>query len=318
MSMTRCRRDPSLECLSSTVSRGRCSCRPTRGARILGVARLVLAAVGSLARLRRRSDRDGSPRRRKRPQPATAGSAEPAFEIDYPSKLGDRPDLGAGLRDARPGGGRGSSRGSGPNWFRPQPFFAVEAKDWKPGRAAADRRRAPSASPARSTTLEPGRLRASRRSSGSTPTRTRSATARGTPTGRSSASSSTPEAERPVTLDGRPARAAPDVPGDRPGQARRASTARSSRPSTSRPIKHRAAVILPEGRPGRRSVPALYIIPGFGGDHHMARPMLERPRLGLRQGPDPRRPRPRLRHRPPRLRRLGHQRPARARRWSRS
>jgi Putative esterase len=41
-----------------------------------------------------------------------------------------------------------------------------------------------------------------------------------------------------------------------------------------RSIKHRAAVILPDGiekRPADRKLPCLYIIPGFGGDHFMAR-----------------------------------------------
>ena len=36
-----------------------------------------------------------------------------------------------------------------------------------------------------------------------------------------------------------------------------------------RPIKHRAAVILPEAKPAGK-LPTVYIIPGFGGDHHMA------------------------------------------------
>lgn len=51
-----------------------------------------------------------------------------------------------------------------------------------------------------------------------------------------------------------------------------------------RPIKHRAALILPEGiedAPPGRKLPALYIIPGFGGDHFMARRYLDDPRLAF-------------------------------------
>ncbi len=46
-----------------------------------------------------------------------------------------------------------------------------------------------------------------------------------------------------------------------------------------RPIKHRAAVILPDAD---RSIkrPVLYIVPGFGGDHTMARVVDSNPRFG--------------------------------------
>jgi pimeloyl-ACP methyl ester carboxylesterase len=49
-----------------------------------------------------------------------------------------------------------------------------------------------------------------------------------------------------------------------------------------RPIKHRAAVILPEAAPGARreaKLPVVYIIPGFGGDHHMASRFVDNPRM---------------------------------------
>ena len=51
-----------------------------------------------------------------------------------------------------------------------------------------------------------------------------------------------------------------------------------------RPIKHRAAVILPakiaEGD-NKTKVPTLYIIPGFGGDHAMASRMADSPRFAF-------------------------------------
>ena len=47
-----------------------------------------------------------------------------------------------------------------------------------------------------------------------------------------------------------------------------------------RPIRHRAAVILPEGEATEKRA-TLYIIPGFGGDHHMAGRMIGDPRHGF-------------------------------------
>jgi hypothetical protein len=47
-----------------------------------------------------------------------------------------------------------------------------------------------------------------------------------------------------------------------------------------RPIRHRAAVILPEPSPARK-LPALYIIPGFGGDHYRATQFDSVPQLGF-------------------------------------
>ena len=47
-----------------------------------------------------------------------------------------------------------------------------------------------------------------------------------------------------------------------------------------RPIHHRAAVILPEGDPGRKR-PVLYIVPGFGGDLGFASQMLRDPRFAF-------------------------------------
>ena len=51
-----------------------------------------------------------------------------------------------------------------------------------------------------------------------------------------------------------------------------------------RPIKHRAAVILPEGMKvgsAGKKVPTVYIIPGFGGDHYAADRLKDSPRFGF-------------------------------------
>jgi hypothetical protein len=34
-----------------------------------------------------------------------------------------------------------------------------------------------------------------------------------------------------------------------------------------RPVRHRASIVLPEGRNAKTALPSIYIIPGFGGDH---------------------------------------------------
>jgi hypothetical protein len=47
-----------------------------------------------------------------------------------------------------------------------------------------------------------------------------------------------------------------------------------------RPIRHRAVVILPEGDP-RRKRPTLYIVPGSGGDHTMAKQVARDPRFAF-------------------------------------
>ena len=47
---------------------------------------------------------------------------------------------------------------AGPNWFNPEPFFAVDVKDWKPGEVADRRRRRPRLSRFRCRKLPGGRL----------------------------------------------------------------------------------------------------------------------------------------------------------------
>ena len=78
----------------------------------------------------------------------------------------------------------------GPDWFRPQPFFAMEIQDWQPGNPLRIDSRAVGF-PAPLGEIEPGRTR-SRRSFVSTGIPIGSAMAMGMPTGRSFTPTSTP------------------------------------------------------------------------------------------------------------------------------
>ncbi len=76
--------------------------------------------------------------------PATAQDGKPAsplaFEVTFTDAVAAGPIsarvyvmLGPPLSQREPR--------TGPDWFAPSPFFAVEARDWKPRRAAEGRRR---------------------------------------------------------------------------------------------------------------------------------------------------------------------------------
>ena len=167
----------------------------------------------------------------------------------------------------------------GPNWFRPQPFLARDAQPWEPGRPVVLDSSA-ACFPGPLETLEPGdyAIQAVVRVN---PDTHRIGTGEGNLFG-------------PVVkarLDGRePTTIALRVDQRVPPRTFR-ETARvklAEFPSSllsefhGRPIRHRAAVILPEGADDRRR-PALYIIPGFGGDHHLAGTFLTASRLAYAQ-----------------------------------
>ena len=152
-----------------------------------------------------------------------AGGRAAEFEVTFTAGRPPRPDLGAGLRDARPGRRRSPaepSPGSAPTGSTPSRSSPSRPRTGSP----ASRSRSaptPSASPARSTRSSPATYSAQAVVRLNPDTHS-SATARGTPTGRSSASRVDPEAgDGAVALDGRQGRPAPAVPRDRPDQARR-------------------------------------------------------------------------------------------------
>jgi hypothetical protein len=167
----------------------------------------------------------------------------------------------------------------GPNWFRPQPFFAVEAKGWKPGEplrvgAEAD------GFPGPISDLEPGEYVAQ-------------AVVRFNPDthklgdGEGNAYGPTvPVTVGPGAKEDGPVKLTVDtvVPPRKFPETDRVKLVEVDSPILSafhkRPIKHRAAVILPEGDPSTKR-PTLYIIPGFGGDHFMAPRFASNRRFGF-------------------------------------
>jgi hypothetical protein len=169
----------------------------------------------------------------------------------------------------------------GPDWFRPQPFFAVEAKDWKSGEPLSV---GPEAIgyPGKLDALEPGDYLAQ------AVVRLNPDTHRlGDGEGNAYGPTVPFTVERkgewkgdgPVTLT-----VDKVIPPRKFKETDRVKLVEIDSPLLSafhhRPIKHRAAVILPKDDPNATRA-ALYIIPGFGGDHTMAPLFVKTPRLGF-------------------------------------
>jgi hypothetical protein len=195
--------------------------------------------------------------------PADRGPLE--FEVTYPPELDRGPISARVYVMLGPGAGSGEPR-RGPNWFRPQPFFAVEARDWKPGeplRIGADA----IGFPGPLATLPPGRY-AAQAVVRLNPDTHRLGDGEGNAYGPVERLELDPEASGTVALVvDRLVPARPFPESDRVKLVEVPSPLLSA--FHGRPIRQRAAVILPEGDPDAER-PALYIIPGFGGDHRMA------------------------------------------------
>lgn len=199
-----------------------------------------------------------------------------AFEITFAETVRRAPIEGRAYLFLEPDGSDSEPR-FGPNWFRPQPFFALNVSNWKPGEPLRIDSRAIEVDsridvfPGRLEELTPGtyaiqavvRLNRDTHKIGD---------------GEGNAYGPVVHAR----LDpGEGTKVALTI--DQTVKPRKFLTTDRIKlvelPSEKlsafyhRPIKHRAAVILPreiaEGH-SQTKVPALYIIPGFGGDHTMA------------------------------------------------
>ncbi|MEJ7638626.1 MAG: hypothetical protein WKF75_11785 [Singulisphaera sp.] len=173
-------------------------------------------------------------------------------------------------------GGRGEPR-KGSDWFRPRPFFAVDAEDWKAGEPLRVGSEAVGF-PGPLESLAPGRY-AAQAVIRLNPDTHALGDGEGNAFGPVVVATLDPEAGGTVAL-------AVDrvVPAKVLRETDRIKLVELPSPSLSafhrRPIRHRAAVILPEGEAtGRRAT--LYIVPGFGGDHLMAGRMVGDPRQGF-------------------------------------
>lgn len=230
------------------------------------IAMALLAASGSLSAAE---------------APGRAGDAKgPSFEVTYTKAVAEGPVSTRVYVMLEPAGSSAEPR-LGPNWFRPQPFFAVDARNWRPGQPLRVDAGA-TGFPAPLDRIRPGKY------SAQAVVRLNLDTHR---IGDGEGNAYGPV----VQVDFDPARTEPIalavdrlVPPRRFPESERIRLVELPSPKLSafhgRPIKHRAAVILPKDmvgvhRPSPR--PALYIIPGFGGDHFMARMFADNPRLRM-------------------------------------
>ena len=197
-----------------------------------------------------------------------APAAEPrpiAFEITYSPELRPGPISARVFVMLGPAEGEGEPR-FGPDWFRPQPFYAIEAKDWRAGeplKIGADAK----GFPGPIDTLEPGTYKAQAVVRLNFDTH---ALGDGEGNAYGPVETITVGPEDGGTFALKVDRIVPPEPFEETDRIKLVDV-----PSPiltafqGRPIRHRAAVILPEVDPTRKR-PTLYIIPGFGGDHHAA------------------------------------------------
>jgi pimeloyl-ACP methyl ester carboxylesterase len=203
-----------------------------------------------------------------------------SFEVTYAATLRSAPIKGRVYVFVEPDQSGVEPR-SGPNWFKPQPFLAVNVADWKPGEPL----RIDSQSdgfPGRLNELEPGqyaiqavaRLNLDSHKIGD---------------GDGNAYGPVVHAQLDPRTGGSVSLKVDQVVAPRPFKTTeriKLVELESAKLSAfhHRPIKHRAAVILPKELPKGDNVtklPTLYIIPGFGGDHTMASRFLETDRLAF-------------------------------------
>ncbi len=195
----------------------------------------------------------------------------PAFEVTYDARVNPGPISARVYVMLGPAGGFREPK-NGPDWFNPQPFFAVEAKDWKPGEPLVIGRNAVGF-PGPLDALKPGKYRA-QAVVRLNPDTHKLGDGEGNAFGPAVAFEVGPDSKEPVRLT-----VDQVVPAKKFPETETVKLVDIPSPMLSafykRPIHHRAAVILPEGLEPGRKVPTVYMIPGFGGDHFMA----QRPRM---------------------------------------
>jgi pimeloyl-ACP methyl ester carboxylesterase len=206
-----------------------------------------------------------------------------AFEVTYAAGGRTRgPITGRVYVFIGPDGAKAEPR-TGPNWFRPEPFFGIDVRNWNP----AEPVRIDSLSdgfPDRLNELPPGRYAIQ------AVVRTNLDTHK-IGDGEGNAYSPVVHAQLDPEKGPTIALKVDHTVGPRPF-ATTEHIKLAEFPSAKlsafyhRPIKHRAAIILPEKLPNPSNgtkLPALFIIPGFGGDHFMAPRMAESSRFAFGQ-----------------------------------
>ena len=203
--------------------------------------------------------------------PAADDQKGTTFDVSYASKIQEKPINARVYVMLAPASAAQEPR-FGPNWFGPQPFFAIDAKDWKPGEALRIDDRA-AGFPGPLLTLKPGKYRAQ-----AVVRLNLNTNKLGNGPGNAFGAIASIEVE-----EGKPANFALPVvnqvvPEQKFEETDTVKLIDIPSPLLSafykRPIRQRAALVAPEGalEPGNtKKYPTLYIIPGFGGDHTMAR-----------------------------------------------
>ncbi|HMP01155.1 MAG TPA: alpha/beta hydrolase-fold protein [Gemmatales bacterium] len=187
------------------------------------------------------------------------------FELTFTEKVSAEPFTGRVLVFL----GRSGEPRRGPNWFNPEPFFALDVKDWQPGTAIVLDHKA-QGFPKPLDQLAEGSYRIQAVLD----------LDRGTHrvgTGPGNAHSAVVQAKLPPD-DGAPIKLTIDqlIPERAFNENERVKLCELVSPSLSafhkKPMKLRAGVVLPPSfheQPGQR-YPVIYDIPGFGGDHTFA------------------------------------------------
>lgn len=199
---------------------------------------------------------------------STTAESGTTFEVSYVPEAHAGPFTGSVYVMLGPAGGGGQPR-FGPNWFNPQPFFRVEAREWRPGEPLRFDDTA-IAFPGPLSGLKPGQYVAQAVMRLNIDTHDV-----GNGEGNAYSEPATfevgPESGGAVKL-----KVDQRVPQRPFRETDRVKLVDIPSPLLSafhkRPIRHRAAVVLPEGAAidQTEKLPTLYNVPGFGGDHHMA------------------------------------------------
>lgn len=208
-------------------------------------------------------------------KPAAASGV--TFAVAYPEKVGGGGPITGRVYVMLAGRGVQGDPRHGPNWFRPQPMFASDVRDWKPGDSVAIDAQAVGF-PDTLDKLPASEYRAQ------AVVRLNPDTAK---LGDGEGNLFGPVVQFKAPADpASPIALAVDqmVPPREFQETDRIKYAELPSPMLSafygRPIKHQAGVILPKNPTGKKT-PALYIITGFGGDHFSAHRFADDPRMGF-------------------------------------
>lgn len=173
------------------------------------------------------------------------------------------------------GSERNKSPKNGPNWFNPQPFFAVDVQDWQQG-TSITLKDGPDllAFPAPVAQLKPGKYSAQALMRINVDTN-RLGDGPGNAFSDPVVIEVGEDQDISVTFDIRKTQPEDKFPEHAQIKLEEIQSTLLS-DFYGRPVKHRAAVILPVGRQENAThpLPSLYVIPGFGGDHRQAFQMM--------------------------------------------